>query len=108
MKTLISDRISVLKSTIRIIFFIFFINATLLQTKIKADTKKNISPKDLCHKLHLIPGEKAMIQWQRVFKSLRKLKKYGLDTFDKETKERLKEYLINHAADSDHPTVAGM
>ncbi len=66
------------------------------------------APQDLAKKLHLIAGKKAIIQWERVFKSNRKMKKYGIDKLSKEEKVSLKNYLLDHAADSDHPTVAGM
>ena len=49
-----------------------------------------------------------MIQWQRLFKNPRKLKRYGLEKFDLETRKKIEEYLVNHAADSDQPMVAGM
>lgn len=62
----------------------------------------------LAKKLHLYGGEKAIIQWKRVFSSPRYLKKYKLDTLDKETQEQLKVYLIQHAADSDQPIVPGL
>jgi len=66
------------------------------------------SSKDIAKELNLIPGKKAIIQWERVFKSERKMKKYGIDKLTKLEQKELKEYLLNHAADSDHPTVAGM
>lgn len=66
------------------------------------------SPSHLASKLKLVPGKKAIIQWERVFKSERKMKKYGIDKLSKEQQVALQEYLLSHAADSDHPTVAGM
>lgn len=57
--------------------------------------------------LNLSAGSKAAIQWKRVFKSERKMKRYKIDTLDSKTKVMLQEYLINHAIDSDQPTVAG-
>ena len=78
---------------------------TMSNENLKAQT---ISPENICKKLHLIPGEKAMIQWQRVFKNPRKLKRYGLDKLDLKDRKELEEYLVNHAADSDQPMVAGM
>ncbi len=65
-------------------------------------------PQELATKFHLVAGKKAIIQWERVFKSKRKMKKYGIDTLSKEEVKSLKNYLLAHAADSDHPTVAGM
>ncbi len=57
--------------------------------------------------LNLSAGSKAAIQWKRVFKSERKMKRYKIDTLDDAIKISLEEYLINHAIDSDKPTVAG-
>jgi hypothetical protein len=65
------------------------------------------SPSQTAKTLHLIPGKKAIIQWERVFKSERKMKKYGIDKLSEEERVALKKYLLDHAADSDHPTVAG-
>jgi ribosome biogenesis GTPase A len=62
----------------------------------------------LVKKLNLIPGKKAIIQWERIFKSKRKMKKYGIDILTEDDKQKLKKYLISHAADSDQPTIAGM
>ena len=67
-----------------------------------------ISPQEIAKKLHLIAGRKAIIQWERIFKSDRKMKKYGVDKLSEKEKTALKNYLLDHAADSDHPTVAGM
>jgi len=36
------------------------------------------------------------------------MKKYGIDKLSKTQQIQLKKYLLDHAADSDHPTVAGM
>lgn len=62
----------------------------------------------LAKQLDLYGGEKAIIQWERVFSSPRHLKKFKLDTIDPETREKLKHYLIEHAADSDQPIVPGL
>jgi len=63
---------------------------------------------DIAQKLQLIAGKKAIIQWERIFASDRKMKKYGIDKLTLHEQTELKKYLLNHAADSDHPTVAGM
>ena len=81
-----------------LLFFTLFVSALTLYA----------SPQEIARKLHLIAGKKAIIQWERVFKSNRKMKKYGIDKLSKAEKESLKNYLLDHAADSDHPTVAGM
>ncbi|WP_297483908.1 hypothetical protein [Sulfurimonas sp.] len=68
----------------------------------------SLSPQQITKRLHLIPASKAIIQWERVFKSEQKLKKYRINTLNTEQKIQLKKYLLNHAIDSDQPTVAGV
>jgi hypothetical protein len=65
------------------------------------------SPKELALKLSLNPATKAIMQWERVFKSKRKMKRYKIDKLNDKDKQVLKEYLISHAADSDKPQFAG-
>jgi len=62
----------------------------------------------LAKKLHLSAGSKAIVQWERIFQSERKMKRYHIDSLSPEDREILKEYLINHAIDSDKPTIAGI
>ena len=64
--------------------------------------------KSIAQELHLQPGAKASVQWERVFSSPRHMKKYKVDTLDKESIVKLKTYLINHAADSAQPIVPGL
>ena len=64
--------------------------------------------KDLVKELCLSSTSKASKQWARVFTKPRKMKKYGIDKLNKEEKELLKIYLMNHAADSDTPEAAGI
>ena len=64
--------------------------------------------KELAKDLGLSASSKASTQWKRVFKKKRKMKKYGIDKLSSADKEALKEYLINHAADSDTPEAAGI
>ena len=66
------------------------------------------SGKELATKLALSASSKAGKQWKRVFKSKRKLKRYGIDKLNDDEKNILKQYLINHAADSDAPEAAGI
>ncbi len=61
----------------------------------------------LAKTLNLSAGTKAIIQWERVFKSERKMKKYKIDTLSINDRKNLKDYLIKHAIDSDKPMVAG-
>jgi len=65
------------------------------------------SGEDIAKKLSILPASKAIKQWERVFKSNRKMKKYGIDKLSKEEKKMLEKYLIEHAADSDAPEFAG-
>jgi len=64
--------------------------------------------REIAKKLGLSASSKAIIQWERIFKKKRKMKKYGIDKLSDEEKAALKEYLISHAADSDAPEAAGM
>ena len=64
--------------------------------------------RDLAKELDLYPGTKASIQWERVFSSQRRLEKYNLYNLSKETRDSLKAYLIQHAADSEQPIVPGL
>ncbi len=65
------------------------------------------TPQELVNQLSLSPAKKAILQWERVFKSERKMKRYKIDTLSKEDQTKLKKYLLDHAADSDQPKVAG-
>ncbi len=58
--------------------------------------------------LNLYAGTKAKIQWERIFSSQRRIEKYKLNLFDNATRDALKHYLINHAADSEQPIVPGL
>ena len=58
--------------------------------------------------LNLYAGTKAIVQWERIFSSDRRMKKYNIDTLSNEQIYRLKSYLIKHAADSDQPIVPGL
>jgi len=62
---------------------------------------------DLAKRLNLSAGTKAIIQWERIFKSKRKMKRYKIDTLSVNEQNKLKEYLVEHAIDSDKPMVAG-
>jgi len=63
---------------------------------------------EIAKSLNLSPGTKAMLQWERVFTSKRKMKRYKIDKLSSKEKEELQMYLINHAIDSDQPTIAGV
>ncbi len=70
----------------------------------------SLDAKDVCKlakDLNLSAASKAAVQWERVFKSSRKMKKYNIDSLIVSDQERLKKYLVTHAIDSDRPTVAG-
>ena len=58
--------------------------------------------------LNLYAGTKAIVQWERIFSSDRRMKKHNIDTLSNGQIYRLKSYLIKHAADSDQPIVPGL
>ena len=64
--------------------------------------------KAIAAKLGLSASSKASAQWNRVFKKVKKMKKYGIDALSDADKGTLKAYLVDHAADSDAPEAAGM
>ena len=64
--------------------------------------------KGIAVKLHLDASSKAIKQWERVFKKEHKMKKLGIDKLSTDEKAELKKYLLDHAADSDHPEAAGL
>ena len=58
-------------------------------------------------KLNLEASGRASKQWERVFGSPEKLREIGADKLSIQEIAELKKYLIDHAADSDHPSVPG-
>jgi len=64
----------------------------------------NILAKDL----KLYAGTKASVQWERVFSSQRRMQKYMVHNLDEDVRHKLKNYLIEHAADSEQPIVPGL
>jgi ATP-dependent helicase/DNAse subunit B len=62
----------------------------------------------LAKNLNLYAGTKASIQWERIFSSERRLKRYKLDKLDEIKLIQLKNYLIKHSADSKQPVVPGL
>lgn len=65
------------------------------------------SGQDLANDLKLNPSSKAIKQWERIFSSPDKLQQAGIDKLSDSDKSALKKYLLDHAADSDKPAVAG-
>ena len=63
--------------------------------------------KSTAKKLNLEASGRASKQWERVFGSPEKLKDIGADKLSIQEIAELKKYLIDHAADSDHPSVPG-
>lgn len=61
----------------------------------------------LCKKLKLNPAEKAGKQWEKVISNPEKLKSIGASQLSDDDLDALKAYLVDHAADSDQPTVPG-
>ena len=87
-----------MKQILKMVLAIAFISGTLFAN----------NGQEIAKKLNLQAGTKAIKQWERVFKKDRKMKKYGIDKLTEADKNILKEYLINHAADSDRPAAAGL
>lgn len=83
--------------------FIYFIFLSSILTSLSASEMS-----DLALEYNLYPGNKATIQWERIFSSQRRLKKYKLNTLSLDTQLKLKLYLIKHAADSEQPIVPGL
>ena len=63
--------------------------------------------KEVAKSLGIDPSSKAIKQWEKVFKKEHKMKKLGIDKLSDADKVELEKYLIDHAADSDHPAAAG-
>ncbi len=78
----------------------------LLLSSVHADSSDNIA--DVCSQLKLIPASKAIVQWERVFSSDARKKRYHIDQLSPEVQLLLKAYLIDHAADSSQPMVPGL
>ncbi len=64
--------------------------------------------KELARELRINPASKAIIQWERYFKSPKRLKRLGADKLSNKEQEILKKFLIKYAADSDQPAAAGL
>ncbi|MDQ7044219.1 MAG: hypothetical protein Q9M34_11915 [Sulfurimonas sp.] len=64
--------------------------------------------KELAKEYKLHPGTKATIQWERIFSSKRHLERYKLTDISPDTREELKTYLVEHAADSEQPILPGL
>ena len=80
---------------------------TLLSLAIFAPNLLAKSGQQLANELKIDPSSKAIKQWERIFGSEDKLKGIGADKLSASERNDLKKYLIDHAADSDKPTVAG-
>lgn len=63
---------------------------------------------NLANNLRLFAGTKASVQWERIFSTERRLKKYNLMHLPQDVRNQLKNYLILHAADSDRPIIPGL
>ncbi len=62
----------------------------------------------ICKELKLVPASKAIVQWERVFSSEKRMKRYRIDQLSPEVQKELEIYLIQHAADSSQPMVPGL
>ena len=81
-----------------------FISVSLLLLSVLAFAK---SGSELANDLKLNPSSKAIKQWERVFSTPDKMQQAGIDKLSESDKSALKKYLLDHAADSDKPAVAG-
>ena len=90
-----------MKYSFILLFFFLFQNVYAYEEKIQDIPK-------LAQELHLYGGQKAIVQWERLFSSPRRLKKYKLDTLPVSIRIELKNYLILHAADSEQPIIPGL
>ena len=84
----------------------FLVLIFILFTNVYGD--KNNSMEHVCSELNLIPASKAIVQWERVFSSEKRMHRYHIDQLSPNVQLLLKEYLINHAADSSQPMVPGL
>ena len=64
--------------------------------------------KSLAIQYKLVPPTKAKIQWEKVFASDEKLASLGIKGISGSDKAELLKFCVDHAADSDSPTVPGM
>ncbi|MDO8452935.1 MAG: hypothetical protein Q7S59_00020 [Sulfurimonas sp.] len=64
--------------------------------------------KDLAIKYKVVPPTKAKIQWEKIFANEEKLATLGIKGISSADKDELLKFCVNHAADSDSPTVPGM
>ena len=78
----------------------------LLLSSIYANNIESIA--NVSSSLKLIPASKAIVQWERVFSSEKRKQRYHIDQLSPEVQLLLKEYLIEHAADSSQPMVPGL
>lgn len=66
------------------------------------------SGKELAIKLKINAASKASNQWIKIFENSSKQEKFGIHKLAEDDKNKLKIYLIDHAADSDMPEMAGI
>lgn len=83
-------------------FFLFFFLLTTLYGH------HDDSIERVCNELKLVPASKAIVQWERVFSNESRKKRYHIDQLSPEVQILLKQYLLDHAADSSQPMVPGL
>jgi len=90
---------------VRFLLLILFILGLTLQA---SDYTNSREIQKIAKNFKLFAGTKASVQWERIFSTERRLKKYNLSHLPKDVRNQLKNYLILHAADSDRPIIPGL
>lgn len=88
------------------LFFLFLFYPLLIFADNNSIGNQDIAA--VAKRLNLYGGERAIIQWKRIFSSKRHLKRYKLDKLPIYERLQLKTYLIKHAADSEQPIIPGL
>lgn len=91
--------------------FVKFILSILFLSTLTLHASNNMDSHEiqkLATSLKLFAGTKASVQWERIFSTKRRLKKYNLSHLPSDVRDELKHYLIMHAADSDRPIIPGL
>ena len=86
--------------------FKIFVISFFIYASLSAHSDEQI--RKVCAELKLIPASKAIVQWERVFSSEKRMNRYAIHQLSPDVQQSLKAYLIKHAADSAQPMVPGL